>query len=256
MNLSIINLTVETEKQVLNKFNLNIKEGEIHALMGPNGAGKSTLSKVIMGNNDYKIISGDIKVDDNSIVNLSTDERAKMGIFLSFQNPVSIEGITNSELLRSALNAKNKEQVGLYDFLKKLESSLKDLNMDKSMIHRGINQNFSGGEAKKNEILQMKMLSPKLLILDELDSGLDVDSLKIVTKNINEYIQENPNTSILIITHYPRILNYIKPNYVHILLDGSIKKTGDFNLAKEIEENGYNFIINETDNISGELVNE
>ncbi len=257
MNIKIINLSVKTkEKQILNKLNLEIKEGEIHALMGPNGIGKSTLSKVIMGDTNYTILDGDIKANNQSILSLTTDERARLGIFLSFQNPISIEGVTNSELLRSAINAKQDETIGLYDFLKKMEKSLISLEMDKAMIHRDINQNFSGGEAKKNEILQMKMLNPSFIILDELDSGLDVDSLKIVSKNINDYLSDNPKTSILMITHYPRILNYIKPDYVHILLNGKIEQTGGMALAKEIEKEGYKLINNEPDKLCEESINE
>lgn len=257
MDIQITNLIVETDnKIVLNGLNLDIKQGEIHALMGPNGVGKSTLSKVIMGDKNYKVKDGDIKVDDKSILKLTTDERARMGIFLSFQNPISIEGVTNSELLRSALNAKSKEPIGLYDFLKKLEKNTGSLKMSKDMLHRSVNQNFSGGEAKKNEIFQLLTLEPKFIILDELDSGLDVDSLKIVCDNINMYLKEHKDTSVLIITHYPRILEYLKPKYVHILLDGKIKMTSDFKLAKEIEENGYNFILNSKDEVSEEKVNE
>ncbi len=253
MNIKIINLNVVAEeKQVLKDFNLDINSGEVHALMGPNGVGKSTLSKVIMGDKRFDVISGDITVDDNSIITMSTDERARKGIFLSFQNPISIEGVTNSELLRSAMNAKYDTQIGLYDFLKKLETNVTNLNMDKSMIHRSINQNFSGGEAKKNEILQMLMLEPKFIILDELDSGLDVDSLKIICNAINDYLSNNPNTSVLIITHYPRILEYLKPQYVHILLDGKIKETGNADLATKIEKFGYKNVIDKINSVCEE----
>lgn len=243
--LNIKELTVKTkDKEILNNFNININSGEIHAIMGPNGAGKSTLSKVIMGSKDYEIESGDIFFEDKKINDLTTDEIARLGIFLSFQNPLSIDGVTNSEFLRTALNSKNDKPIGLYEFIKELDKATEELSMPNDMIHKTINKGASGGERKKNEILQMKLLKPKFLILDELDSGLDVDSLKIVCDNINNYLKEFPHTSVLIITHYPRILEYIRPNYVHILKDGNIIKTGDYNLALDIEKNGYSKINN------------
>ena len=239
MDIEIKDLTVQVlDKKVLNKLNLDIKKGEIHVIMGPNGTGKSTLSKVIMGSNEYKISSGDIKADNKSILKMSTDERARLGIFLSFQNPIDVDGVTNQEFIRMALNAKRKDPIGLYDFIKELEKNYNDLKMPKEMMHRYINSNFSGGEKKKNEIIQLKSLKPKFIILDELDSGLDVDSLKIVCKNIVDYLKEN-NASVLLITHYNRILEFIKPDYIHILKDGRIIKTGDYKLAYEVEEEGY-----------------
>ena len=241
MNLEIKNLFVHAEdKQILNDFNLVINKGEIHAIMGPNGTGKSTLSKVIIGNTHYVIDKGDIIVDGKSIRDLPTYERARMGLFLCFQSPVAIEGISNSEFIRTAMNSNNEKPVGLYSFIKDLEKNIDSLKMDKEMMHRSLNQGFSGGERKKNEILQILMLKPKLIIFDELDSGLDVDSLKIVCDNINKYLEENPDTSVLFITHYTRILNYIKPTHVHMMNNGTIVKSGDFDLALEIEKNGYN----------------
>jgi len=241
--LNIDNLTVKTkDKVILDKFNININNGEVHAIMGPNGAGKSTLSKVIMGSNDYEVVNGNILFEGNSINGLTTDERARLGIFLSFQNPLSIDGVTNSEFLRTAINSKSDKPIGLYEFIKSLDKATEELSMPTDIIHKTINKGASGGERKKNEILQMKLLQPKLLILDELDSGLDVDSLKIVCQNINDYLKEYPNTSVLIITHYPRILEYIRPNYVHILKDQKIVTTGDYTLAMEIEKNGYSKI--------------
>ena len=240
MNLEIKNLFVHAEdKQILNDFNLVINKGEIHAIMGPNGTGKSTLSKVIIGNDHYVIDKGDIKVDGKSIKNIPTYERARMGLFLCFQSPVAIDGISNSEFIRTAMNSNTEKPVGLYSFIKDLEKNIDSLKMDKDMMHRSLNQGFSGGERKKNEILQILMLKPKLIIFDELDSGLDVDSLKIVCDNINKYLSENPDTSVLFITHYTRILNYIKPTHVHMMNNGTIVKSGDFNLALEIEKNGY-----------------
>lgn len=239
MDIEIRNLTVKVkEKKVLDGFNLNIKKGEIHVIMGPNGVGKSTLSKVIMGSPFYEVVSGDIIVDGKSILKLTTDERARLGIFLSFQNPIDIEGVTNQEFLRMAVNANREVPIGLYDFIKDLEESYSDLNFSKEMMHRGINSNFSGGEKKKNEIIQMKILKPKFLILDELDSGLDVDSLDLVCNNVTNY-QKMSNCSILLITHYNRILDKIKPDYVHVLKNGKIIKTGSSSLADEIEKKGY-----------------
>ena len=239
MDIQIKDLVVSVkEKTVLDHFNLDINKGEIHVIMGPNGVGKSTLSKVIMGSSSYDVVSGDILVDGKSILDLSTDERARLGIFLSFQNPIDIEGVTNQEFLKMAVNANRETPIGLYDFIKILEKNYSDLSFSKEMMHRGINQNFSGGEKKKNEIIQMKTLKPKFLILDELDSGLDVDSLDLVCKNILEYKKES-NCSILLITHYNRILEKIRPDYVHVLSKGKIIKTGDYSLATKIENSGY-----------------
>lgn len=253
MDIEIKDLTVKIkQKTVLDKLNLHVKPGEVHVIMGPNGVGKSTLSKVIMASPNYKVTNGDILVDKKSILDLTTDERARLGIFLSFQNPIDIEGVTNGEFLKMAINSKREEPIGLYDFIKLLEKNYNDLELSKEMIHRGINENFSGGEKKKNEIIQMKTLEPKFIILDELDSGLDVDSLKIVCENVKEYIKET-NTSVLLITHYNRILEYLKPNYIHILNDKHIIKTGDYTLAKQIEKEGYKLFKNNSEySINGE----
>ena len=241
MELKINNLNVlVNDKKILNDFNLTINSGEVHAIMGPNGTGKSTLSRVIMGDDHYTISSGDILVNNKSILNLDTSERAKLGIFLCYQNPISIEGISNSEFIRTALNSQSDKQVGLYEFIKNIENNIDELHMNQNMLHRSLNSGFSGGERKKNEILQMKMLKPKFIIFDELDSGLDVDSLKIVCDNINKYLEDNPDTSVLLITHYTRILEFIKPHFVHMMKDGSIIQSGDYTLAKRIEKYGYN----------------
>ena len=247
--LRINNLNVETKtgKSILKDFSWNIEDGKTHVIMGPNGTGKSTLSKVIMGHFDYVIKDGDIYFNDTNLKELSPDQKSRLGIFLVNQSPLSIDGITNSEFLKTALNERLEKPIGLYEFIKKMDKAVTDLNMDSSMIHRSINKNFSGGERKKNEILQMKILEPKLIILDELDSGLDVDSLKIVAKNINDYKKGNPDTSILMITHYPKILEYIIPDYVHMMKDGKIIETGDINLSKRIEKFGYNE-VSESDN--------
>ncbi len=247
--LKIENLSTSIDgKDILKNFYLNINDGEVHALMGPNGTGKSTLSKVILNNKKYQKLSGKIMFDDVDITNMSTDEIARKGIFLCNQLPCEIDGVTTADFLRTALN--EKEEVSLYQYIKKIDSAVKDLKMDENMIHRSMNKGFSGGEKKKNEILQLKVLEPKFIILDELDSGLDVDSLKIVCENINSYLKEHENTSVLIITHYPKILQYIKPDYVHVMVNGNIKKTGDASLALEIEEKGYDAYKNSASIVS------
>lgn len=250
MDLEIRKLNVSVlDKKILNDFSLSINSGEIHAIMGPNGTGKSTLSRVILGDEKYTVSSGDILVDGKSILNLDTSERARLGIFVCFQNPISIDGISNSEFIRCAINSNNENPIGLYQFIKDIENNVDELKMDKSMIHRSLNSGFSGGERKKNEILQMKMLKPKFIIFDELDSGLDVDSLKVVCDNINDYLKENPNTSVLLITHYTRILEFIKPSYVHMMKDGKLTLSGDYELATKIEKHGYNeaFVLGDKD---------
>ena len=249
--LEIKNLFVklkEEDKEILNGFNLKINKGEIHALMGPNGTGKSTLSKVLFNNNKYEITSGDIIFEGKSIKGLNTDEIARLGLFLSNQLPPEIDGVTTSDFLRTALN--EKEEIPLMTYINKITKASKDLYFEKDMIHRNLNKGFSGGEKKKNEILQLKVLEPKFIILDEIDSGLDVDSLKIVSQNINDYIKDHSDTSILIITHYPRILEFIKPDFVHVMTNGQITSTGSYELALEIEKNGYKDYKNSANKIS------
>ncbi|MGN1342845.1 MAG: Fe-S cluster assembly ATPase SufC [Bacilli bacterium] len=249
--LKIDNLEVYTDnKKILDNFNLIINDGEIHTIMGPNGVGKSTLSRVIMGDSNYKITSGNIIFNGDNLIPLSTDERAKKGIFLAMQYPMEIEGVSNQDFLRTAISEINNKRIGLYDFILKCEKGAEELAMSKELIHRSLNVGFSGGEKKKNEVLQIKLFKPQFIILDELDSGLDVDSLKIVGENIKKYKEENPSTSILIITHHPKILEYLKPNYVHILNNGTITKTGNYNLAIEIEKNGYNEYKNSKSNVT------
>lgn len=238
-SLKIVNLCVDIDnKNILNNFNLEIKSGEIHAIMGPNGTGKSTLLKVIMGDTNYKITSGEIYFDDTLLNDLEVDKRANLGLFLGLQLPPEIEGVTNADFLRTALHSKEKENFKLFQFIKNLDENVEKLKMDKNMIHRDINEGFSGGERKKNEILQMYTLQPNIVMLDEIDSGLDVDSLKIVGENVMDYYKSN-NPAVLVITHYQRLLDYIKPTHVHVMKNGSIIQSGDSSLVDYIEKNGY-----------------
>ena len=255
--LKINNLKVTTsDKVILNNFNLIINDGEIHAIMGQNGVGKSTLSRVIMGDANYKVINGEIIFNGDNLNVLSTDERAKKGIFLAMQYPMEIEGVSNQDFLRTAIGSINNKRIGLYDFILKCEKGAEELSMNKDLIHRSLNVGFSGGEKKKNEVLQIKLLTPKFIILDELDSGLDIDSLRIVGENIKKYKDEYPNTSIMIITHHPKILEYLNPDFVHIMSNGKIVKTGDYSLAFDIEKNGYNNYLNNEYAITDEEIYE
>lgn len=237
--LKIKELTVSVENKVILKdFNLTINEGEIHTLMGPNGIGKSTLTKVIMGDPSYKIETGKIYYKGKVINDLSVDERSRLGIFLGMQLPMEIEGVSNADFLRSAISIREGEKFKLFDFIKDIEKNVENLKMNKDMIHRDINVGFSGGEKKKNEILQMYMLKPSFVMLDEIDSGLDVDSLKIVGNSIMDYFKEY-NPGMLLITHYQRLLDYVKPTHVHIVKDGYIVESGDYKLVKRIEKEGF-----------------
>lgn len=232
------------EKEILKGLNLKINKGEVHVIMGPNGAGKSTLANVILNNPEYTKTSGTVEFEGENINDLSTDKIAKKGIFMSFQLPEEIPGISTMNFLKYAKNKITEKPVKIFEFKDTVKKYVEELNMNPKLIERNLNVGFSGGEKKKNEILQMKMLKPKLIILDELDSGLDVDSLKIVCDNINNYLKENKNTSILMITHYPRILEYIKPDYIHVLKDGKIVETGDITLAEKIDKFGYGIFNN------------
>ena len=243
--LKIENLTVEVAgKTILKDFNLEIKSGEIHAIMGPNGTGKSTLTKVIMGDPNYKIVKGKIIYNGKVINKMPVNERAKLGIFLGMQMPLAIEGVTNADFLRSALRTKEGDKFKLLSFIKEVDSLTKKLHMNSEMIHRGINDGFSGGERKKNEILQMRILKPDVVLLDEIDSGLDVDSLKLVGENVMEYYNEK-KPAILLVTHYQRLLDYIEPDFIHIMKDGHIVLSGNKNLALKIEDEGYDKLIGE-----------
>ncbi|MGL4772249.1 MAG: Fe-S cluster assembly ATPase SufC [Clostridium sp.] len=236
--LEITNLSTTVEdKYILNNLNLNINKGEVHVIMGPNGAGKSTLANTIMGHPKYNVSNGEIKFEDEIINNLKTDERAKRGVFLSFQHPEEVAGVTVENFIRTAKTAVSKKPVSLFSFNMILDKKMKDLNMDPSYGKRYLNVGFSGGEKKKNEILQMTMLEPKLVILDETDSGLDVDAVKIVSEGVSKF--KNEDNSVLIITHNTKILEHIKPDFVHILVNGTIVKTGDSSLAEEINKSGF-----------------
>lgn len=237
--LKIENINVSiNDKLILKDFSLTIKSGEIHAIMGPNGTGKSTLSKVIMGSPEYKIESGEIFLNNINLNKLSTSERARLGIFLGMQMPLELDGVTNSDFLRAAQREIEGKPVSLFKFINELEDNIKDLKMDPEMAHRTVNRGFSGGERKKNEILQMNILKPKMVLLDEIDSGLDVDALKLVGESVTKY-HEKMSPGILLITHYQRLLDYIKPDYIHIMADGKIVKSGDISLVAEIENEGY-----------------
>lgn len=241
--LNIDNLTVEVAgKTILKDFSLEIKSGEIHAIMGPNGTGKSTLTKVIMGDPNYKIIKGKISYNGKVINKMPVNERAKLGVFLGMQMPLTIEGVTNADFLRSALRAKEGDNFKLLPFIRKVDKLTEKLHMDSEMIHRGINDGFSGGERKKNEILQMCILKPNVVLLDEIDSGLDVDSLKLVGESVMDYYNEC-KPAILLVTHYQRLLDYIKPDFIHIMKDGKIVLSGDKKLALKIEEEGYDKLV-------------
>ena len=235
-NLKVV--AVDDGKVILNDFNLEIKPGEIHAIMGPNGTGKSTLTKVIMGDKNYKIVKGKIFYNGKCINKFKVNERAKLGIFLGMQLPLTIEGVTNADFLRSALRAKVGDNFKLLPFVKEVDKYIHKLKMDSDMLNRGVNDGFSGGERKKNEILQMYVLKPDLVLLDEIDSGLDVDSLKIVGESVMDYYNDR-KPAILVVTHYQRLLDYIKPDFIHVMSGGKIVKSGDATLALEIEEKGY-----------------
>lgn len=246
--LKINNLHAAVEdKNILRGINLNIKAGEVHALMGPNGSGKSTLSSIIAGNEKFDVTEGNILLENEDISELSPEERAHKGIFLSFQYPVEIPGVTVTNFIKTAINATRKanglEDMPANEMLKKIKEKAELLEIDRKFLSRSLNEGFSGGEKKRNEIFQMAMLEPKLAILDETDSGLDIDALRIVANGVNKL--KNENNAVLVITHYQRLLEYIVPDFVHVLMDGRIVKTGGKELALELEEKGYDWIKEE-----------
>ena len=237
--LEIKNLHVSIEdKEILKGVNLTINTGEIHAVMGPNGTGKSTLSAAIMGHPSYEVTEGEILLDGENVLEMEVDERARAGLFLAMQYPSEIVGVTNAEFMRSAINARREEgdKMGVREFIKKLDEKMALLDMPEEMAERYLNEGFSGGEKKRNEILQLLMIEPTFAILDEIDSGLDIDALKVVSRGVNA--MRGDNFGSLIITHYQRLLNYIEPDVVHIMMDGRIVKTGDASLARRLEAEG------------------
>ncbi len=244
--LEIKDLHVSIEdKEILKGVNLTINTDEIHAIMGPNGTGKSTLSSAIMGHPSYEVTKGEVLLDGVNILELEVDERAKAGLFLAMQYPSEITGVTNADFMRSAINAKREEgqEINLMQFIKKLDKNMDFLDIDKDMAQRYLNEGFSGGEKKRNEILQLMTLEPKFAILDEIDSGLDIDALKVVSKGINQMRGEN--FGALMITHYQRLLNYITPDKVHVMYAGKVVKSGGPELAKRLEEEGYEWVKEE-----------
>ncbi|MCE2786959.1 MAG: Fe-S cluster assembly ATPase SufC [Bacteroidota bacterium] len=243
--LEIRNLKAEIEgKKILNGINLTVNSGEVHAIMGPNGAGKSTLSSVLAGRADYAVTEGEIMFEGKNLLEMSPEDRAREGVFLAFQYPVEIPGVSTTNFLKTAINETRKykglEPMEATDFLKYMREKMELMEMDKSLTSRSLNEGFSGGEKKRNEVFQMAMLEPKLAIMDETDSGLDIDALRLVSNGVNKL--RNKDRSFVVITHYQRLLDYIVPDFVHVLYKGRIVKSGDASLAKELEVKGYDWI--------------
>lgn len=245
--LSIKDLHVAVgDKEILKGINLTINTGETHALMGPNGNGKSTLLGTIMGHPKYKVTQGTITLDGEDVLSMSVDERSRKGLFLGMQYPQEIPGVTNSDFLRSAMNARREKPLSLYQFIKAMDHATEDLEMDSNLAHRYLNEGFSGGEKKRNEILQMKLLEPKFALLDEIDSGLDVDALRIVADNINEMREtKKEDFGLVMVSHYERLYELVKPTHVHVLVDGNIVVEGGFELIEKINNEGYEWVKKE-----------
>ncbi|MEV2829210.1 Fe-S cluster assembly ATPase SufC [Paenibacillus larvae] len=232
-------------KEILKGLDLEVKGGEIHAIMGPNGTGKSTLASTLMGHPKYEVTEGSVTLDGEDVLDMAVDERARAGLFLAMQYPSEIAGVTNADFLRSAINVRRGEgnEISLIKFIRQLEAKMKDLEMNPEFAHRYLNEGFSGGEKKRNEILQMMMLEPRVVILDEIDSGLDIDALRIVAEGVNALRSED--RGFLIITHYQRLLNYVKPDFVHVMMQGRIVKSGGPELAERLENEGYDWVKEE-----------
>ena len=232
-------------KEILKGVNLEVRRGEVHAIMGPNGSGKSTLAQVLAGREEYEVTGGTVNFDGRDLLSLPAEERARAGLFLGFQYPVEIPGVNNVYLLKAALNAKRKAagqpEVDAYDFLALIKQKMKLMQMSEAFLSRGVNEGFSGGEKKRNEVLQMLVLEPQLAILDETDSGLDIDALKVVSMGVNSL--RDPSRAVVLVTHYQRLLDYIVPDHVHVLSGGKIRKSGDRSLAVELERRGYDWVL-------------
>ena len=243
LEIKNLNATVG-DAAILNGVSLTVNAGEVHAIMGPNGSGKSTLAQVIAGHDDYIVTDGSVRYDGKDLLELAPEERAREGVFLGFQYPVEIPGVNNAYLLKAAINARrrhnNEGEIDAFEFLQMAREKMKDLDMDPAFLNRGVNEGFSGGEKKRNEILQMVMLEPRLAILDETDSGLDIDAMKAVAKGINA--MRSPDRAIILITHYQRLLDYVEPDFVHVLSDGKIIRSGDKTLAVQLEDKGYDWV--------------
>ncbi|CAM3938415.1 Fe-S cluster assembly ATPase SufC [Alkalicoccus chagannorensis] len=244
LNVKDLHVSIE-DKEILKGFGIDVKGGEIHAIMGPNGTGKSTLASALMGHPNYEVTSGEATFNGDDLFEMEVDERARAGLFLAMQYPSEVSGVTNADFIRSAMNADREEgdQVSLMQFIRKIDEKMGTLEIDQSFQHRYLNEGFSGGEKKRNEILQLLMLEPKMAILDEIDSGLDIDALKVVAKGINQL--RTDDFGCMIITHYQRLLNYIEPDYVHVMMQGRIVKSGGPELAQKLEEQGYDWIKEE-----------